>query len=160
MRERTVKASTVETVHLIRNEDLNNAQRLHGGRLALWIDDVAALVAVRHSGMKVTTASIDNLRFLRPVYLTDIVVIIGKPTHVGNTSMEIKVETYVEHLNRERELVNKAYFTLVGLDENDKPSPLPKLVLETEEDQVEWENAEIRRALRKEQREMGFNFYE
>ena len=69
-RAKTVKESIVETVHIIRPSDLNDAGRLFGGVLMQWIDEVAALVAKRHSQMNVTTASVDNLQFLhgpRPI---------------------------------------------------------------------------------------------
>ena len=61
-RAKTVKESIVETVHIIRPSDLNDAGRLFGGVLMQWIDEVAALVAKRHSQMNVTTASVDNLQ--------------------------------------------------------------------------------------------------
>ena len=93
IRKKTVEESKVETVHIIRPTDLNSAGRLYGGALMSWIDEVAALVAKRHSQMNVTTASVDNLRFLRGAFMKDVVVIQGKLVYVGTTSMEIKVET-------------------------------------------------------------------
>lgn len=157
--KRTVADSVVETVHLVHPEHLNAARRIYGGTLMAWIDDVAVLVAKRHTGIAVTTASVDNLKFLRAARLKDIVVIKGKATFVGNTSMEVKVETFVEHLDGKRELVNKAYLTLVGLDENGIPTPIPKLELITDEDKEEWGYAEKRRKIRKKQEIEGFHFY-
>jgi len=90
-RAKTVQESIVETVHIIRPSDLNDAGRLFGGVLMQWIDEVAALVAKRHSQMNVTTASVDNLQFLHGAFQRDVIVIIGKVTHVGHTSMEVKV---------------------------------------------------------------------
>lgn len=156
---KTVKESCVETVHLVHPENLNAAGRIYGGTLMSWIDDVAVLVAKRHTGMEVTTASVDNLKFLRAACLKDIVVISGKATHVGNTSMEVKVETFVEHLDGSRELVNRAFLTLVGLDESGRPSPIPKLALVSDEDKEEWGRAEKRREIRKNQAKEGFHFY-
>ena len=156
---KTVKESCVETVHLVHPGDLNAAGRIYGGTLMSWIDDVAVLVAKRHTGMSVTTASVDNLKFLRAARLKDIVVISGKATYVGNTSMEIKVETFVEHLDGSRELVNRAFLTLVGLDEAGRPSPIPKLTLITDEDKEEWGRAQKRREIRMEQAKEGFHFY-
>ena len=103
-RAKTVKESIVETVHIIRPSDLNDAGRLFGGVLMQWIDEVAALVAKRHSQMNVTTASVDNLQFLHGAFQRDVIVIIGRVTHVGHTSMEVKVETYVENTDGEREI--------------------------------------------------------
>ena len=88
-----------------------------------------------------TTASVDNLRFLRGAYQRDVIVIIGKVTYVGNTSMEVKVDSYVEDIDGVKTPINHAFFTMVALDDNDKPTPVPRLELETEEEQEEWEKA-------------------
>ena len=156
---KTVKESCVETVHLVHPGNLNAAGRIYGGTLMSWIDDVAVLVAKRHTGMSVTTASVDNLKFLRAARLKDIVVISGKATYVGNTSMEVKVETFVEHLDGSRELVNRAFLTLVGLDEAGRPSHIPKITLISDEDKAEWGRAQKRREIRMEQAKEGFHFY-
>lgn len=158
--EKTVSDSAVETVQLVHPEHLNAAGRIYGGTLMSWIDDVAVLVAKRHTGMEVTTASVDNLKFLHAATLKDVVVIKGKATHVGNTSMEVKVETYVEHLDGKRELVNKAFLTLVGLDDAGHPTPIPKLKLVTDEDKEEWGFAQKRREIRMKQEKEGFHFYQ
>ena len=145
-----VKDSMVEIAHIVRPTDLNNAKRLFGGTLMSWIDETAVIVAKRHANMNVTTASVDNLSFLSSAYMRDIMVIIGKITYVGTTSMEVKVESYVEHIHGERELVNRAYITMVGLDDNDRPAKIPELILETPEEIAENEQAKIRRKLRSE----------
>ena len=156
---KTVSQSKIETVHLVHHSDMNAVGRLYGGTLMSWIDDVAVLVAKRHTEMNVITASVDNLKFLRGAGMKDMVVLVGKVTHVGNTSMEVKVDTFVEHTDGSRELVNRAFLTMVGLDENNKPARIPRLILETEEDKTEWERANTRRQVRKAQREEGFHFY-
>ena len=158
-RDKTVAESRVETIHLIMPSDMNDSGRLFGGRLMCWIDEVAGLVGRRHAQMNVTTGSVDNLKFLRGAYLRDMVVVSGKVTHVGNASMEVKVESFIENSSGERELINRAYLTMVGLDENDKPCRLPRLILETDEDQTEWERAETRREIRRRQSSEGFHFY-
>ena len=84
-------------------------------------------------------------------------VIVGKVTYVGNTSLEVRVDTYVEHLeNGMRHPINRAYFTMVALDENDKPKRVPRLILETEAEKAEWEAAEKRREMRMLRRKEGF----
>ena len=159
-RDKAVAESRVETFHIIMPEDMNDSGRLFGGSLMCWIDEVAGLVGRRHAQMNVTTGTVDNLRFLRGAYLRDIVVISGKVTHVANSSMEVKVESFVEHATGERELINRAYLTMVGIDENNKPCRLPRLILKTEEDKKEWEQAEVRRTIRQKQREEGIFFFE
>ena len=154
--ERTVGESRVETVHIVRPNHLNAAGRLFGGILMQWIDEVAGIVAMRHTRCNCTTASVDNLRFIRGAYQKDLLVIIGKVTYVGTTSMEVRVDTYIEDTEGMRRPINRAYFTMVALDENDKPCPVPKLLLESEEEKAEWEAAKKRRDMRKKRKEEGF----
>ena len=150
-----VSDSIVETVRIVRPNHLNGANRLFGGILMQWIDEVAGIVAKRHAMTNVITASVDNLTFVRGAFQNEMVVIIGKLTWVGTSSMEVLVETYVENIKRERSLINKAYLVMVSIDENDKPVRVPRLTLETEEQKVEWENAEIRHMIRRERKTDG-----
>ena len=153
---RKVSESVVQTVHIVRPNHLNAAGRLFGGILMQWIDEVAGVVAKRHAHQNVITASVDNLRVLRGAYQRDLIVIIGKVTYVGTTSMEVKVDTYVEDLDGVKTPINHAFFTMVALDQNDKPTPVPKLELETQEEREEWEKARKRRDVRMMRREEGF----
>ncbi len=148
--------SMVETVHIVRPNHLNGANRLFGGILMQWLDEVAGIVAKRHSMTNVITASIDNLRFLKGAYQNEMVVIIGKLTWVGTSSMEVRVDTYVENKQGERRPINRAYFVMVALDENDKPVPVPRLILESEAEKAEWENAKKRHEIRDARKHEGF----
>ena len=155
--ERTVQDSMVETVHLIRPNHMNAAGRLFGGMLMQWLDEVAGLVAKKHSRSNIITASVDNLRFIHGAYADDMVVIIGRLTYVGNTSMEVRVDTYVENpADGMRHPINRAYFTMVALDENDKPRKVPGLILETEAEKAEWEAGKKRRQIRMMRKKEGF----
>ena len=145
---KTVDDSRVETVHLIRPTHLNGADRLFGGILMQWIDEVAGIVAKRHSMCNVTTASVDNLTFLHGAYQNDMVVIKGKLTWVGKSSMEVCVDTYVENLQGERHRINNAHFMMVALDDHDKPVQVPGLKLQTEDEHLAWSHGEKRRRIR------------
>ena len=149
---KTVDDSRVETVHIIRPTHLNGANRLFGGILMQWIDEVAGIVAKRHSMSNVTTASVDNLTFLHGAYQNDLVVIKGKLTWVGSTSMEVCVDTYVESPKGERHRINNAHFMMVALDENDRPIQVPRLILQTEDEHLAWAHGEERRRIRNERR--------
>lgn len=153
---RRVEDSQVETMHMVRPNHLNGAGRLFGGMLMQWIDEVAGLVAKRHSRSNIITASVDNLRFLKGAYQGDTIVIIGKITYVGNTSMEVRVDTYCENVIGERRPINRAYFSMVALDEYDRPAAVPGILVETEAQKAEWENGEKRRANRMMRHEEGF----
>ena len=148
MLSKTVDDSRVETVHIVRPTHLNGANRLFGGILMQWIDEVAGIVAKRHSGRNVTTASVDNLTFLHGAYQNDMVVIKGKLTWVGSTSMEVCVDTYVETLDGNRDRINNAHFMMVALDENDKPAKVPQLILQTDDEHLAWAHGEERRRIR------------
>lgn len=156
IKEKRVADSMVETVHVVRPNHLNGADRLFGGILMQWIDEVAGIVAKRHAMMNVTTASVDNLRFLKGAYQNEMVVIIGRLTYVGRTSMEVRVDTYVENASGVRKAINRAYFVMVALDEHDMPVPVPRLVLESEAEKAEWEAAEKRKEMRSQRKVEGY----
>jgi len=146
--DKTVRECRLEQYYMIFPNNLNGAGRLFGGQLLAWIDELAGVVGKRFAQTNITTVYIDNLHFHKGAYLGDTVVLVAKPTFVGTTSMEIKVTTYVEHADLSRELINEAYMIMVALDENNQPVKMPQLILETEEDRVEWEAARRRREIR------------
>ncbi len=148
--------SMIEHIHQVRPEYLNAAGRLFGGKLMEWIDEIAGLVGMRHSGGNITTASVDNLRFIRGAFQNDLVVLIAKVTYVGNTSMEVRVDTYVEDSDGTRKPINRAYLTLVAVDEHGAPRQVPSILLETESEKAEWKAAEKRKELRIQRKKEGF----
>ena len=156
MEPKKVSDSLTEQMHVVIYPHINGFGRLFGGQLLMWIDEVAGIVAKRHCECNVTTASIDNLRFKEACYLGDVIVLIGYLTHVGNSSMEVRIDTYVEKKNGKRYPVNRAFFIMVALDENDHPVRVPRLSVSSIEEQAKWEAAERRVALRKTRREEGF----
>ena len=93
--DKKVSDSYTEQVHVLTMDTLNGYNRLFGGKLMAWIDEVAAVVARRHSSSNVTTASIDNLEFKKAAHANDTLVLKGKITYAGTTSMEVNVKTYV-----------------------------------------------------------------
>ena len=141
-----VSESQTEQVQIIMPGDTNGYGRLFGGRLVEWIDVVAAVTARRHSGREVTTVSIDNLHFKAPAYANETIVLIGRVTYVGRTSIEVRVDTYAEKLRGERGMINRAYVVMVALDAYEKPAPVPTLLLENDEQRAEWAAGEKRHA--------------
>ncbi len=151
-----VEESMVEMPHIVRPTHLNASGRLYGGMLLQWIDEVAAIVARRHCKEKTVTATIDNLRFINGAYQNDTVILMGKITWVGKTSMEIRVDTITEKLNGDRKLINTAYLVMVALDEENHGIEVPGLVISSEEEQLEWEAGMKRRQMRIQRREEGY----
>ena len=146
--EKSAACSRTEQVQIIGQDSLNGYNRLFGGRLLEWIDIVAGVVARRHACMNVTTAAIDSLEFKRPAYANDTIVLLGYITWTGHSSMEVCVETFIERLNGQRELINKAYVIVVALDAHEQPAEVPQLKVETPEEQAEWNAALERKRLR------------
>lgn len=151
-----VADSYTENVQILLQSTMNGYNRLYGGKLLEWIDMLAAVVARRHCGMNVTTAAIDNLQFKEPAYLNDIIIMSGRITYTGNTSMEIRVDTVAESLDGTRRLINRAYLVIVAIDENGHPVKIPPLIIETEEERAEYEAAKKRREYRQKRRLENF----
>ena len=134
-----VSDSETHQLHVVIHPDINGFGRLFGGRLLEWIDEVAGATARRHCA-----------------YLNDIIVLIGKVTHVGHTSMEVRVDTYREEQDGTRHPINRAYFVMVAMGDNGKPTPVPGLILENDGERMEWDNAIKRRELRLVRKKEGF----
>ena len=154
---KTVAESKTEQVHLLFPRSLNHQNRLFGGELLGWIDEIAGIVAMRHSGMLTVTASIERLDFKSGASAGDIVFIRGFLTYVGNTSMEVRIDSYVESIaDGSRRLINTAFFVMVAVDGDGKPSRVPALRVETLNEKAEWEAARKRQELRKKRRSEGY----
>ena len=143
--EKRVSQSATTQVQILTQANMNGYQRLFGGQLMSWMDIVAGVTARRHSGRNVTTACVDKLEFHKPAHANDTLVITGEIVYVGRTSMEVRVRAYVEQLNGSKELTNEARFIMVALDENEKPTPVPGLLLENAEQRALWDEAAARR---------------
>ncbi len=152
MKPKSPSDSYTEQVQILLSSSMNGAKRLFGGKLMAWIDIVAAVTARRHCGHNVTTAAVDSLEFLGAARANETLVLIGQITYTGTTSMEVQVQTYVEELSGAKRLINTAYVVLVALDENDRPTPVPPLLIETAEEQKRWEEAKLRCQARKQNR--------
>ena len=152
MSERVMKRgeeSMVEHSYLLMPRNLNASGHLFGGQLLEWIDETAGIVAQRHAQMEVVTVAVDNMYFKAGAQVNDIVVLIGRLTHVGRSSMEVRVDSFVEALSGERHLVNVAYLVMVAIDEKGNPAVVPALAPETAEEQALFEAGRERARLRK-----------
>jgi acyl-CoA hydrolase len=149
MQGKRVSESRTEQVQLIRPQHLNGMGRLFGGQLIMWIDEVAGVVARRHCGTEITTAAVDHLRFREPVFQNDTVVLLGRVTYTGETSLEVRVDSYTESLAGERRLINTAFLIEVSLGDDGKPVKVPPLIVENEFERAEFEEAGRRRTGRK-----------
>ena len=100
----------------------NHYDTLFGGTAMHAMDEVAFITATRFSRQKMVTVSSDRIDFKKPIPAGTIIELIGKVSYVGNTSIKIKVEIYIEQMYTEhREKAITGEFTFVAIDENKKP---------------------------------------
>jgi len=145
---KTIESSTTEQIHIVMPQHLNGTGRLFGGQLALWIDEVAGVTARRHTGKAIVTAAIDNLRFREAVEQDELLIMRGKVTYVGTTSLEVRVDSYVEDYSGNRKLINTAFVIQVALGENGRPCKIPGLIFSTPMEEREFAAGEKRKVLR------------
>ncbi len=133
--EKSSTASRVEMTELVLPNDTNLIGNLLGGRLMHWMDIAGGMSASRFSNHAVVTAAVDNLTFHRPIKLGELVNLHAAVSWTGRTSMEIKIVVHAENtFTGQIQLANEAFFTFVALDDHGKPTPVPRLILETETD--------------------------
>lgn len=151
---RPVRASNVEMVELVLPNDTNQLGNLLGGRLMHWIDISAAMAAARHSTHVCVTAAVDQISFLHPIKLGELVTLRASVNRVFNTSMEVGVKVFSENpLTREKKHSNSAYLTFVSIDTMGKPVASVSVVPESTEEVRRYEQALFRREHRLRHRE-------
>jgi acyl-CoA hydrolase len=149
-----VKASHVEMVELVLPNDTNQLGNLLGGRLMHWIDIAAAMAAARHSNHVCVTAAVDEISFLQPIKLGELVTLKASVNRVFNTSMEIGVKVFSENsLSGARSHSNSAFLTFVSIDKDGKPVRSIQVVPELPEEVRRFEQALFRREQRLKHRE-------
>jgi acyl-CoA hydrolase len=151
---RRVSESATEMTQLVLPQHANVHGTLLGGTVMHWVDLAAAIVANRHSRRPVVTAAFDEMSFLAPINVGQVALIHARMTFVDRSSMEIRVDVKSEDvLTGERRTTGTAYVTFVALDPvTRRPTPVPPLVLETDEDRAEHARALARRQHRLERR--------
>lgn len=149
MERKRVADSRVTLAIQMMPEDANPAGNVHGGVIMKHIDEAAAVVAVRHARRLAVTASLDRLDFHYPVFVGDLVLLSASLNLVGNTSMEVGVRVEAENLltGKVRHTAS-AYLTFVALGENGRPTQVPPLTLETEDEKRRNREALARREVR------------
>jgi acyl-CoA hydrolase len=149
----TPRASRVETAQIVLPGLTNTHGTIFGGILMQWIDVAGAIAAVRHVQGPVVTASMDRLHFMEPVRLGALVLLQAQVNFSARTSVEVGVRVLVEDpLTRSRLQCTRAYLTFVAVDADGRPRPVPALRPETDEDRRRFAAAELRRAVRLEER--------
>lgn len=155
MKSKTVEESKASMGSLMHPGQANPAGNVHGGEVIKLMDNTAGIVAYRHARTNVVTARIDQIEFLLPVHIGDILTCNAKLTFVSKQSMEIMVTALVEQLVIEPKVnvALTALFTMVALDEDGMPTEVPELEIITEEEQELFEEGKKRYIAYKELRE-------
>ena len=128
--------------------DTNNLNNLMGGRLLYWMDIVAGIAAQRHANSRVVTVSVDNVSFKNPIRFGNTVTLTAKVSKAFSTSMEVYIEVTGENYQGQCIQSNTAFFTMVAIDDLNKPTLVPELVPETDYEKLLFESAENRRKVR------------
>jgi uncharacterized protein (TIGR00369 family) len=146
---KTSRASRVYLSQLMQPEHANHHGNVHGGWIMKLVDEAGALACMRHAQTRVVTVAVDSLVFREPIKIGDLVTFTAEVTYTGRTSMEAEVQVVAENpITGERTHTNTAYLVYVGLDENNHPTTIPQLVLETDEDKARYEQAKLRQQRR------------
>jgi acyl-CoA hydrolase len=146
---RPASASRAQLVRWMSIGDANLAGLVHGGVVMKMCDETAAIAAIRHCGGRVVTAGVDRMTFVEPVNVGELLSCLATVNAAWRTSMEVGVRVEAENPRTgERRHTSTAYLTMVALDEDAKPAPVPPLIAESEAEQRRQREAELRRANR------------
>ncbi len=147
MEGKRVADSCVTLTQLMNPESANNLGNVHGGVVMRLIDEAGGMCATRHARRPAVTVAVDSLTFLEPVHIGDLVTFEAHLNYVGHTSMEVEVCVEAEELlTGKRRLTNRAYLLYVALGLDGRPTEVPPLILETDEERIRFEKAKQRQA--------------
>ena len=147
--ELPLQSHQANMTQLVLPNDTNQLGNLLGGQLMHWMDLVAAIAAARHSQRVCVTASVDDLNFLHPIKIGEVVTLLASVNRVFRTSMEVGVKVLSENLLTGKvQHSNTAYLTFVALDVHGMPVQVAQVTFSTDEEQRRFEDAQYRRELR------------
>jgi acyl-CoA hydrolase len=136
--------------------DANSLGNVHGGIIMKLCDEAGGMAAIKHARHPAVTVVVDSMAFHSPVHIGNLVTVSAEVTWTGRTSLETRVVVNAEDmLTGDITHTNTAYFVYVALDDEGKPTPVPPLICETEEQVERFERAKQRQAYRLEQRRQG-----
>jgi acyl-CoA hydrolase len=146
---RFVRESVSEYSEFALTTDANTFGNLLGGKVMHLVDLAGALAAVRHARCQVVTASVDQMTFLHPVRMGELIILRSSVNRVFRTSLEVGVRVEVENLvTGERRHTSSAYLTFVAVDTQGRRVPVPPVIPETDDEKRRFEEAQTRRAQR------------
>lgn len=136
---------------LMTPDKTNFSGNVHGGALLKYLDEVAYACASRYAGHYVVTVSVDQVNFRQPIHVGELVTFLASVNYTGTTSMEVGIKVVTENIRTKTvRHTNSCFFTMVAMDEDGKPVPVPQLDPQTPDQKRRFVQAQQRRQIRKE----------
>jgi acyl-CoA hydrolase len=141
--------SATEMVQVVLPNDANPLGFILGGTVMHLIDIAGAIACHRHTRSLLVTAAVDDLQFLHPIKVGDLIILKSHVTCTFTTSLEVQVDVYSEEtLTGKRQLTSRAFLTFVAISQDGGRVRVPPLVVETPDDRRTCDEAHARRAER------------
>ncbi|MFD0668813.1 acyl-CoA thioesterase [Ramlibacter sp. MAHUQ-53] len=136
---------------LMTPDTANFSGKVHGGTILKLLDQVAYACASRYAGRYVVTLSVDQVMFRQPIQVGELVTFLASINHTGTSSMEVGVKVIAEDIRTQVvRHVNSCFFTMIAVNDDGRPTPVPALVPQSEDQKRRHAAAEARRAMRRE----------
>lgn len=149
MKAKAIALSATTLSEVMMPVHANHYGNVHGGVILKLVDEAAFVAATKHARKNVVVASMDHIEFKHPVNVGDLLTLKASIYHVGRTSMDVEVEIETEKIKQGKILkVGSAYLTMVALDDQGKPTIVPRLILKTKEEIVKAKEIKLRRQRR------------
>ena len=146
---KSMRSSYIQIAQLMHPEHANLLGNVHGGWIMKLADEAGAIACMRHAQRRVVTVAIDSMIFRNPIKIGDLVLLSAEVTYTGHTSMEAEVQVQAENpITGERTHTNTAYLVYVALDDEGKPTSVPPIKAETEDEKRKMESAKERQTRR------------
>jgi acyl-CoA hydrolase len=150
---RSVSVSKTVVARVMMPQDANISGNVFGGTILKMVDEICYVAATKHARTNIVTASVDSMRFLSPVHVGDLLTLKANVNAVWHTSMEVGVRIEAEDPRADEvRHTGSSYLTVVALDSEGRPTEVPDLLLETDEDERRNQEARRRRARRLEEK--------
>jgi acyl-CoA hydrolase len=132
-------APEIHVTDIVLPNQTNNFNTMFGGEVMALMDKAAAIAGLRFCRQPLVTASSERIDFRTPIHAGEIIEAIARVIFVGRTSMIVRVHIYAEHpLKGDTRVCTTGYFSMVSVDKQGQPLPVPRLSLEDHEAQAEW----------------------
>ena len=147
--KRPVSASRVTLHQVMLPEHANTLGNIHGGTIMKMVDEAGAIAAMRHAQRPCVTIAIDSMTFLSPVHVGELLSCAASVQYVGRSSIEVGVRVHAENaITGQLTYTNSAFVVYVALGDDGRPTPVPELILETDEERRIWEEGKARQLRR------------